>query len=135
MTSDSRRHPWRKSIFSMAVDAGGGVPKQILVAGLTDGVFGLDRRKCYDFGERRTGYVVTHLQTGYAVRHLACNLVDAKKAVDVLHGADWDFADPADTPKNPGRLDVVKVVNRMGFAVASSEFEPAQPIEGGEAAA
>jgi hypothetical protein len=121
----SGHRKWTKSTYSMMIGARDNKPEKMLVAGIMDGTFGLDRRKCWNFGSRRTGYVITHLATGFSVRHLACNLKQAKDAVALLHGADWNFSDPNEAAKSEARMATVHAVNRTGFAVDSSEFDPA----------
>jgi hypothetical protein len=120
-------HAWKRDEFTMLVRGEKG-PRMMRVAGVVDGVFGLDRRKCYDLGDRRTGYVVTHLKTGYSVRHMACNIKQAKEAVALLHAADWDFNTPEEAALSPERMETVKAVNRLGFCVGPGEFETAVEV-------
>ena len=121
-------HKWTNATYMM-MESGPAGPRKMFVVGISDGTFGLDRRKCYDFGTRRSGYVVTHLATGCSVRYLACNLKQAKEAVALLHAADWNFSDPNEAKNCERRMEAVRQVNLTGFAINSSEFEPAIEAE------
>lgn len=92
------------------------------VEGISDGTFGIDRRRRIDWGGGKEGvaHAITHLKTGYLARAVGGGIANAKKVVAILHEADWDFDNPEEAKSEPRKAAAIKA-NATGLCISFDE--------------